>query len=179
MTRNETHPPLAALFALILALAGPTGCGLLPGSEVWDEQSFEHVSLDDVFAVSVVQLDRDYAIKSASRSERRIETDWDYDSISPGTRYLQRERVIAEIDPSDDGIALRLRVHTQVKERTGLLGEDDRNSDGWTDGRDDVERSAVLLQRIRSILVPGRPSDDFYERTPLFPGADEEAAGAP
>ena len=157
--------------AAVLLLAA-TGCSLMPGSAAWHADTYEHVSVDDVFAITVVQLDRDYAIESASLAEKTVRTDWNYDSISPGTRYLQRERVVAEFEPVEAGVDLRLRVETQVKERTGLLGEDDRNPDGWTPGRDDSERAAILAQRIRSVLVKGRPSDEFYERGPLFPDDD-------
>jgi len=152
---------------------------LLPGSADWEMATFEDVSFDDVFAITVVQLDRDYAIRLADRSERRVETDWDYDSVSPGTRYLQRERVLAEIDPLEEGVGLRLRVETEVKERSGLLGLDDRTAEGWSAGRDDAERAAYLMQRIRSVLVPGRPSEEFYERRPLLPGDPEEGFDAP
>jgi len=155
--------------ATLLFVTTLTGCGLLPGSASWQEDNYEHVSVDDVFAITVVQLDRDYAIYSADLSGRRVETDWNYDSISPGTRYLQRERVVAEFEAVERGVDLRLRVETEVKERTGLLGADDRNPEGWTPGRDDSERAAIIAQRIRSVLVKGRPSDEFYERGPLFP----------
>ncbi|MFG0318091.1 MAG: hypothetical protein ACF8XB_12515 [Planctomycetota bacterium JB042] len=162
-------------FLLLLVTVSGGACGLLPGSGDWEEATFENVSVDDVFAITVVQLDREYAIKSANRALGRVETDWDYDSVSPGTRFLQRERVIAEIDPQDEGIDFRLCVETQVKERSGLLGLDDRSDEGWADGRGDPERAAYLTQRIRSILVPGRPSEEFYERRPLF-ADDPEAA---
>ncbi len=163
-------------FALLLLVTISGGaCGLLPGTGGGEETTFENVSVDDVFAITVVQLDREYAIKSADRATGRVETDWDYDSVSPGTRYLQRERVVAEIEPRDEGIGFRLRVETQVKERTGLLGLDDRTEEGWAEGREDDARAAYLTQRIRSILVPGRPSEEFYERRPLFPDEPEAA----
>ncbi len=162
--------------ALVVGLVGGLvgGCALFPGTgghAQWHATVFPSVSYDDVFDISVLQLDRDYAIRSANRGDGSIETSWDYDSVSEFSRMLQREQVVCEVDSVDDGVLLKLRVRTQVKERTGLLAPDDVSDEGWEEARDNVDRATVLFQRIHSSLVKGRPSDDFYERPPLF---DEE-----
>jgi hypothetical protein len=173
---------LAALLPvlLILSLLSLGGCFMLLGpnledtSAAWQEGTFEEVTFDDVFVITEAQLDRDYEIASSDRNEGTIETGWDYGSLSPLNRYLQRERVIVEMEALEEGIELRLRVKRQVKERQGLLHEEETEEEGWTDGRDDIERAAVLFERIRSSFAPLRPSDAFYRKS-MAPdgGADD------
>lgn len=169
-------PPWSFVLPLPLLLA-LCGCSLvpgLPGHAEWHAEVFPNVAFDDVFDVAYLQIDRDYDVQRTDRPTGSIESAWDFDSVSPVTRHLQRERVLAEVEAVEDGIELRLRVQTQVKERTGLLAPDDISDEGWTDARDDVQRAAVLFQRIHSTLVRGRPSPDFHDRPPVFP-TDPEA----
>jgi hypothetical protein len=178
--------PLPLVLVLLLAAAAPLGgCFLLLGpnlentSAAWHEDTFTGVTFDDVFVITQAQLDRDYQIATSDRNTGMIETDWDYGSLSPLNRYLQRERVMVEMEALDEGIELRLRVKRQVKERQGLLHEEETDEEGWTDGRDDVERAAVLFERIRSSFAPLRPSEDFYRKRMTPDGSDGAGSTPP
>ena len=153
------HAPVAIVAVLALA-----SCSLLPNSPQWHADVFDNATFDDVFDVAAAQIDKDYDIAEADRQGGHIESAWDYNSTSPVERLLQRERVIAELDAVDDGIEVKLRVETQVKERTGLLAPDDQSDEDWDGSRDDVDRAAVIFQRIESVLVKLRPSEDFERR---------------
>ncbi len=168
---------LLAILGAALALAS---CSLFPGAPQWHADVFDNATFDDVFDVTAAQIDKDYDIATADRSTGRIESGWDYASTAPVTRLLQRERVVAELTAVDEGIQVMLRVQTQVKERTGLLAPDDQTDEDWEDSRDDVDRAAVIFQRIESVLVKLRPSEDFerrFEKTRVEPntplGADK------
>ncbi len=158
------NPRRRILLSLVLGAAAFGACSLLPNSPQWHADVFDNATFDDVFDVTASQIDKDYDIATADRSGGRIESGWDYSSTAPVTRLLQRERVIAELEAVDAGIQVMLRVQTQVKERTGLLAPDDESDEGWDDSRDDVDRAAVIFQRIESVLVKMRPSEDFEKR---------------
>ncbi len=152
---------------LLLPLLACAACVPLLGQRGYGDV-YQNVVFSDVFDITVTQIDRDYEIWKADAEEGVIESAWDFDSVSPGSRLLRREKVIARVAPVEDGIELVVRVRTQVRERTGLLAPDDQSDVGWSDAEDDDERAAVVFQRIRSALVRGRPSEEFEERKPIF-----------
>lgn len=153
---------------LILLAAVAPGCNLLPGGAEWQAEIYPAATFDDVFDVAAAQIDKEYEIALADRDKGRIETSWDYDSVSPITRYLQRERVVAEVAAVDEGVELKLRVQTQVRENSGILAPDALPEDEWGEGRDDRERAEVIFSRIHTVFFKGRPSEQFYRR-PMDP----------
>lgn len=161
--------PLRSLLTLaLLALALPS-CFLfaldaLTNRTVWQAAIYPDVTYADAFDTALIQIEGELPIRTADRGTGEIESEWDFDSVSPLTRYMRRERVVAQVTALEEGIEVRLRVEAEVRERTGLLGPDDRTDVGWSEDMDDVERSERVFQRIHAILQPGRPSEDFYSR---------------
>jgi hypothetical protein len=163
---------LLRVIAVLVPLAVP-GCCLIGsvtdmGCEQWIANKYENASYDDVFEIAYRQIDRDYQIASTSNhAEGRIETEWDTNSMSDVTRLLQRERVVAMVEPEDDGIVLKIRVQRQVREHTGLLTPVDEGDDDWSYVHDDFERAQVMFGRIQALLSKSGPSEEFYQRKPF------------
>lgn len=171
MTRSSTSR-VASPWALLLAVAlfAPTpGCN----SAEWHAEVYDHLTYQDVFQLAYYQIGSDYPIALADPEEGLIESHWTYDTFAPVTRLPARERVVAEVRPVDDGVELKVRVNRQARdERVGYSAYDEE-ADDWEDIDDDVERAAVVFQKIRTSLVRGRPSDEFLLGTPLPPGVDD------
>lgn len=160
---------LLSSFALLGALSLPGCCTLGDvtdwGCADWIANTYTNASYDDVYQIAFHQIDRDYDISlNSDPAKGLIETEWDANSVNEVTRLMQRERVLAEIDATPDGITLRLRVQRQTRERTGLLAADDSGDDDWSYILDDFDRARVLFGRIQALLDRGGPSDEFYQR---------------
>ena len=153
---------------LLVALGGCTliAARLLADPAEWQAEIYDNIRFEDVFDTAVSQIQKEFDEVDADRGTGEIASAWDFDSVSPVTRYLRRERALAEVTALEEGIELRLRIQTEVRERTGMLAADDRSNVGWAEDRDNVPRSEILFQRIRSILNPGGPSEEFYVRPP-------------
>jgi hypothetical protein len=169
----QLKPRSSLSFAFLVALAATPGCCLLGeitdwGCASWMANTYTNASYDDVYQIAFYQIDRDYDIALASNpSKGLIETEWDTNTMHEATRTMQRERVIVEVEATDEGITLKLRVQRQIRERTGLLAPDDSSDDGWSYTLDDFERARVLFGRIQALLQRGDPSPEFYDR-PAF-----------
>ncbi len=158
---------LRSLVLLILAGISFPGCIMLAASALtdkaeWNAEVYTNIRFDDVFDTTLSQFRKEFEEATGDRTTGKIESAWDFDSVSPLTRYLRRERALAEVTALEEGIELKVRIQTEVRERSGLLAPDDRSNVGWAEDRDDFDRSQILFQRIRSILNPGGPSEGFY-----------------
>ncbi|MFH0947118.1 MAG: hypothetical protein V2A76_18175 [Planctomycetota bacterium] len=170
--RSSRSRMLRSLVLLILAGLSFSGCTLIAARLLadpaeWQAEIYTDIRFDDVFDTALAQIRKEFKEAKGDRGTGEIESAWDFDSVSPVTRYLRRERALAEVTALEEGVELKVRVQTEVRERTGLLAADDHSSNvGWAEDRDDFERSQVLFQRIRSILNPGGPSEEFYRGEP-------------
>lgn len=164
------------LTVLALAAAPQAGCALfaldaLTDRTHWQAAIYTDYRFEDVFMIARAKIEEDdFRIANSDIKTGDIESDWDFDSVSPLTRYSRRERVVAKVTALEEGVELKLRVETQVRERSGLLGPDDRSNVGWAQAQDDVQRSELVFQKIHSALSPGRPSSEFYERPVRWQG---------
>jgi len=162
---------------LLLSLGGCTliAARLLADPAEWQAEIYDSVRFEDVFDTAAYQIQKEFHEVVANRDTGAIESAWDFDSVSPVTRYLRRERAVAEVTALEEGVELKLRIQTEVRERNGLLAPDDRSNVGWAEDRDNVSRSQILFQRIRISLNPGGPSNEFYLRPPRESGLDPAA----
>lgn len=136
----------------------------------WHAEIYDHLTYEDVYEITFLRIGTDYTIATHDHSAGLIESHWSYDTFAPVTRLPARERVVAEVTAVDEGVELRVRVHRQARdERVGYQMYDE-DADDWEDIADDVERAAVIFQKIRTSLVKGRPSDEFLGGGMLVPG---------
>lgn len=170
----------AALISLVALLPAALSacCTFGIGCTQWVQNNYSNASFDDVYTIAYNQIDRLYEMASGSDpSQGHIESAWDYDSLSMHSYLVQRERIVADVIPSDEGILFRLRVQCQTKERTGLLAPDSDTDEDWSDTLDDLDRARVVFQHIDGLLVKQGPSPGFYERpVRRFDGADDAPA---
>lgn len=157
---------LRTLLSACVLLAVSSGCH---GPE-WHAEIYDHLTYGDVYEITFLRIGSDYTIASADYDEGVIESHWSYDTFAPVTRLPARERVVAEVTAVEEGVELKVRVHRQARdERVGYQMYDE-DAEDWEDIDDDVERAAVIFQKIRASLVRGRPSDEFLEGGNLVPG---------
>lgn len=153
---------LLLLFAVLPACNSPQ----------WHAEVYANATFQDVYDIAYYTIRDTFEVERADPEVGLIESRWNYDAFAPSTRMPARERVIAEVESVDDGVQLKVRVQRQQRDpRIGYLGYDDENPDDWSEAADDVERAAVVFQKIRSTLRAAGPSSAFLSRPLLLEDA--------
>jgi hypothetical protein len=116
----------------------------------WQTLTWEGLARSDVLRIAATEVGRHYSIVRNDGLEGVLETDWNYGLYSATTRQDIRERVFAEVEGTEEGVVLRIRVQREVNEELGRHLDPERAQ--WIATEDNTAVAEQLIQRVSYVL---------------------------